>query len=101
MPKILNFVKKIHYYSELFTSLLSHERGCSRLKGRSAGHFAFLPASGAMPKNIPSAAMPPETPTPAAALAGFLRTPSAEPGRGTYVKIKSLGGVNMVKLNKL
>ena len=23
------------------------------------------------------------------------------PGRGTYVKIKSLGGVNMVKLNKL
>ena len=22
MPKILNFVKKIHYYSELFTSLL-------------------------------------------------------------------------------
>ena len=24
MPKILNFVKKIHYYSELFTSLLGH-----------------------------------------------------------------------------
>ena len=23
LPKILNFVKKIHYYSELFTSLLS------------------------------------------------------------------------------
>ena len=25
MPKILNFVKKIHYYSELFTSLLGEE----------------------------------------------------------------------------
>ena len=24
MPKILNFVKKIHYYSELFTSLLRY-----------------------------------------------------------------------------
>ena len=25
LPKILNFVKKIHYYSELFTSLLGRE----------------------------------------------------------------------------
>ena len=28
-------------------------------------------------------------------------TPEGARGRGTYVKIKSLGGVNMVKLNKL
>ena len=27
LPKILNFVKKIHYYSELFTSLLGRLRG--------------------------------------------------------------------------
>ena len=27
MPKILNFVKKIHYYSELFTSLLNGYTG--------------------------------------------------------------------------
>ena len=29
LPKILNFVKKIHYYSKLFTSLLIHD---SRMK---------------------------------------------------------------------
>ena len=29
LPKILNFVKKIHYYSELFTSLLGRD-----LRGR-------------------------------------------------------------------
>ena len=29
------------------------------------------------------------------------RSSRASAGRGTYVKIKSLGGVNMVKLNKL
>ena len=31
LPKILNFVKKIHYYSELFTSLLNSEAfSCAR-----------------------------------------------------------------------
>jgi hypothetical protein len=30
LPKILNFVKKIHYYSKLFTSLLTRERGAGR-----------------------------------------------------------------------
>ena len=41
-----------------------------------------------------AAAIPAEVP-------GRRRRTTARAGRGTYVKIKSLGGVNMVKLNKL
>ena len=51
LPKILNFVKKIHYYSELFTSLLGDEsyRGGFRIqerRGRAAGrgHGSSQPA---------------------------------------------------------
>ena len=45
MPKILNFVKKFHYYSELFTSLLKKdpasadallERAAGRARARAA-----------------------------------------------------------------
>ena len=43
MPKILNFVKKIHYYSELFTSLLNVEALCQEL---GAGVLADLVAAG-------------------------------------------------------
>ena len=42
LPKILQFVKIIHYYSELFTSLLSscpgaHVRGAGRRAGHGGG----------------------------------------------------------------
>ena len=34
LPKILNFVKKIHYHSKLFTSLLGHRAGGPGGRGR-------------------------------------------------------------------
>ena len=37
----------------------------------------------------------------AGAKADVAQLPLKVAGRGTYVKIKSLGGVNMVRLNKL
>ena len=52
LPKILNFVKKIHYYSKLFTSLLTEDRslllrhvvdrhvGRSRLVDHALKHFS-------------------------------------------------------------
>ena len=41
LPKIRNFVKKIHYYSELFTSLLRH-RGRVQLRGPRPAHNSRL-----------------------------------------------------------
>ena len=43
MPKILNFVKKIHYYSELFTSLLT---GTSTVPGPGGDVVSTLETTG-------------------------------------------------------
>ena len=53
LPKILNFVKKIHYYSELFTSLLSRARPqrTTRRTPRAAAPPASRATSGLRKKN--------------------------------------------------
>ena len=74
LPKILNFVKIIHYFSKLFTSLLNEIGSSSRWCAASA------PSS--MPHSAPVAELEASVRATAAAyLAGL--------GRGMYVKIKN------------
>ena len=50
LPKILNFVKKIHYYSELFTSLLGREARTPLVLARAWRQVRPLPRRGGSPR---------------------------------------------------